>query len=106
MTSPNPDWRERIVNDLPEGKVQVRAQTFESAWELIRIAAYNRRMRPEDFIGRAALAVALFDSDGEISWEDATRREPPLPDIRRRKLPPRRLRGRGFGPWKIRMMDE
>lgn len=100
------DWRANILRDLPDGPVQIRGESYDSAWELIKIAAYNRRMHVRDFIARAALAVAVYDSDGEISWEDATDKEPPLADLRLNQIPRRRLRGKGFGPWKIRGMDE
>lgn len=106
MPKPKGDWRDNILNDLPEGPVPLRGQTYPTAMELIRVAAWNRRISVEDFVGRAALSVALYDSNGEITWEDATEKEPPLRDERRRKLPRRRMRGRGFGPWKIGSMSE
>lgn len=105
LGKPKGDWRDRILTDLPEGPIPLRGATFPSAMELIKTAAFNRRISVEDFVGRAALAVAIWDSDGEHSWEEATDKEPPLRDIRRRKLPKRRLRGRGFGPWTIRGME-
>lgn len=98
------DWRDNILNDLPEGPINVRGHTYPSALELIKVAAYNRRMTVEDFVGRAALAVAVHDH-GDITWEQATEKEPPLADIRRRSLPKRRLRGMNFGPWKIGSME-
>lgn len=103
---PKGDWRDNILNDLPEGPTTLKGQTFASALELIRVAAYNRRMTVEDFVGRAALAVAVHDHGGDMTWEKATEKEPPLADLRRRKLPKRRLRGRNFGPWKIEGMSE
>lgn len=100
------DWRDNILNDLPEGPITVRAHTFPSALEMIRTAAFNRRMTVEDFVGRAALAVAVHDFAGETTWERATEKEPPMSDLRRRSLPKRRLRGRNFGPWIIEGMSE
>ena len=105
-TPPTGDWRDKIVRDLPEVSVRLEGRTFPSALELIRIAAYNRRMSVLDFVGRAALAVAIHDQQGDITWEDATDKEPPLPDLRRWRLPRRRLRGKNFGPWKIEGMSE
>jgi len=99
------DWRDNILNDLPDGPVNIKGHTYTTALEIIRVAAYNRRMTTEDFIGRAALAVAVHDTD-DITWEQATEKEPPLSDLRRRSLPKRRLRGRGFGPWNIEGMSE
>lgn len=99
------DWRDRILSDLPEGPVNIKGHTFPSALEVIRVAAYNRRMTVEDFVGRAALAVAVHD-DPDLTWKMATEKEPPLSDLRRRSLPKRRLRGRGFGPWNIEGMSE
>lgn len=100
------DWRDNILTDLPEGVSSIRANTYPTALEMIRAAAYNRRMTVEDFVGRAALAVAVNDFSGQTTWEMATDKEPPLADLRRRSLPKRRLRGRGFGPWKIEGMSE
>lgn len=103
---PAGDWRDNILNDLPEGPVPLRGASFPSAVEIIKVAAFNRRMGLEEFVGRAALAVAVHDMSGEISWAQATEKEPPLKDLRRRKLPRRRLRGKGFGPWQIEGMAE
>lgn len=100
------DWRSNILRDLPDAPVVVKAATFPTALAVIEAAAYNRRMTVEDFIGRAALAVAVYDSDGSDTWDDIAEKEPPLRDIRLRKLPRRRLRGRGFGAWRITGMNE
>ena len=100
------DWRDNLLSNLPEGPINLRAHTYPTALEIIRAAAYNRRMTVEDFVGRAALAVAVHDFSGEMTWEEATDKEPPLSDLRRRSLPKRRLRGRNFGPWKIEGMSE
>ena len=100
------DWRANILRDLPDAPVTVRAATYPTALAVIEVAAYNRRMTVEDFIGRAALAVAVYDSDGSDTWEGISEKEPPLRDIRTRKLPRRRLRGRGFGAWRITGMNE
>lgn len=100
------DWRANILNDLPEARVTAKANTFPSALEMIRVAAYNRRMTVEDFIGRAALAVAVHDFAAETDWKRATEKEPPMADIRRHGLPKRRLRGRGFGAWVVEGMSE
>lgn len=105
-TSQSPDWRANILRDMPEDPVTIKAATFPTALELITTAAYNRRMTVEDFIGRAALAVAVFDAEGDPTWEDAFEKEPPLRDLRRRGLPRRRLRGKNFGPWRIGGMSE
>lgn len=99
------DWRDNLLTDLPEGPVTFRANTYPTALEIIKAAAYNRRMTLEDFVGRAALSVAVHDFSGDMTWEMATDKEPPLADLRRRSLPKRRLRGRGFGPWKIEGMS-
>lgn len=103
---PAGDWRDNIINDLPEEPVALKGMTFPSALELIKVAAFNRRMTLEDFVGRAALAVAVHDASAETSWTQMTDKEPPLRDLRRRKLPRRRLRGKGFGPWQIEGMAE
>ena len=100
------DWRDNLLANLPEGPINVRAHTYPTALEIIRAAAYNRRMTVEDFVGRAALSVAVHDFAGDMTWEEATDKEPPLADLRRHSLPKRRLRGRGFGPWKIEGMSE
>lgn len=99
------DWRDQIIQDLPEAEERLMIRSYPTALELIRVAAYNRRMSVRDFISRAALAVAVYDH-GDITWEEATDKEPPLPDLRRWRLPRRRLRGKNFGPWKIDGMHE
>lgn len=104
-TTPTGDWRDTIIQDLPEPSQKIMIRSYASALELIRIAAFNRRMSVRDFIARAALAVAVYDH-GDITWEEATEKEPPLPDLRRWHLPRRRLRGKNFGPWKIEGMSE
>lgn len=100
------DWRANILRDLPEPPVSVKGATFPAALAVIEAAAYNRRMSVEDFIGRAALAVAIYDGDGSDTWDEVMDKEPPLRDLRRRSLPRRRMRGRGFGAWKITGMNE
>lgn len=100
------DWREKILADLPDEWVVLRCRTFTTAEAIIKTAAYNRRMNVEDFIGRAALAVAVHDAEGDPSWVEATEKEIPLTDLRRRGLPARRLRGHGFGPWVIERMSD
>ena len=101
-----PDWRANILRDLPDAPITVKASSYPTAMAVIEAAAFNRRMTVEDFIGRAALAVAVYDSDGSDTWDDIAEKEPPLRDIRLRKLPRRRLRGRGFGAWRITGMNE
>lgn len=97
------DWRDNILGDLPEGPVQLRGTTFTSALEIIKIAAYNRRMHLDEYVGRAALAMAVADLG--LDWAEVTDKEMPMRDLRRHKLPARRLRGRGFGPWRIKGLE-
>jgi hypothetical protein len=97
------DWRADVLKSLPDRKVSFRIVTFESALELIDTAAFNRRMHTDEFVGRAALAVAAHDQD--LDWGLITRQEPPLRDLRRHGLPPKRLYGRNFGPWTIGEMS-
>lgn len=104
--SQEPDWVEAVMAELPEKVVKVEAHTHITALQAIKVAAYNRRMGLGDFIGRAAAAVAVYDSDGSITWDSLMEKEPPLRDLRRRRLPRRRLRGTGFGGWRITGMDE
>src|SRR5690606_5151725 len=100
MTTPN-TLQVQILRDLPDPMIERVYHTYPTAYELIKTAAYNRRMRVGEYVGRAALAFAIHDSEGEHTWEEISEKEPPMADRRRRKLPPRRLRGRGFGKWKI-----
>lgn len=93
------DWRNDVLRSLPDKKVAFRVVTFESALDLIEVAAYNRRMRVEDFAGRAALAVAAHDAG--MSWGEVTRKEPPIYDMRRHSMPAKRAYGRGHGHWSI-----
>ena len=100
-SSTTEDWREDLISDLAEPRIRVNAHTFPTAYEQIKVAAYNRRMPVEEFIGRAALAFAVHDSEGELGWGLITRREPPIRDLRRKGLEPKRYRGKNFGKWKI-----
>jgi hypothetical protein len=93
------DWRADVLRSLADDKKAFRVVTFESAYTLIADAAYNRRMLIEDFVGRAALAVAAYDADEP--WLAVTYKEPPLRDLRRNNLPPKRKYGRDFGNWQI-----
>jgi hypothetical protein len=95
------EWRADLLEDLPQARIEVRAQTFPNAYNIIKVAAFNRRMDPKDFIGRAALAFAVYDAAGNVTWKQATRLEPPMRDLRRHNLPKRRLFGEGFGSWEI-----
>jgi hypothetical protein len=99
-----PKWKADLILDLPEARIQVKAHTFPNAYDLIKVAAFNRRMSVEEYIGRAALAFAVYDSNGDTTWRAATRREPPMKDLRRHNLPRRRLFGREFGKWEIRSL--
>jgi hypothetical protein len=93
------DWRADVLKSLPDDKVAFRLVTFTSAYKLIGDAAYNRRMKMEDFCGRAALAVAAYDADEP--WFAVTQNEPPIHDLRRTRLPARRKYGRDHGDWQI-----
>ncbi len=95
------DIRAEIAEQLPEPRVSARFYTFESAFEAIETAAYNRRMRTGDFVGRAALAFAVFDSDGDLTWAEATEKEPPMRDLLKLGFDRDRLRGGGHGKWQI-----
>lgn len=99
------DWKADLLADLPQRRIAVKAHTYDDAYVLIQVAAYNRRMSVQDFIGRAALAVAVADSKGEHSWREMTRLEPPMRDLRRNNLPYKRKFGEDFGPWKITGME-
>jgi hypothetical protein len=98
-------WREDLLSDLPQARVEAMYNSWPDAFDLIKVAAYNRRLYVPDFVGRAALAVAVFDSAGEHSWREMTRAEPPLRDLRRINLPMKRRFGEGFGPWDIKEMQ-
>lgn len=93
--------REEIADQMPESRISSRFWTFATALGEIEDAAYNRRMTTRDFVGRAALAVAVYDSMGEVSWEEVTEWEPPMSDLARHGFPKDRLRGRGHGNWQI-----
>ena len=95
----SPRWKEALLEDVAEPRVEVAAWTFPRALDAIETAAWNRRMRTEDFLGRAALAVAVLDND--LNWDAITRLEPPMQDLRRKNLLVKRHFGRDFGDWKI-----
>jgi hypothetical protein len=86
---------------MPEKRLSARFHTFPTALSEISDAAYNRRMTVRDYVGRAALAFAVFDSEGELMWDELTELEPPMTDIVRPGFDRDRLRGRGHGKWQI-----
>jgi hypothetical protein len=94
-------WREDLLAALPQARIQVQAITFPDAYDLMKIAAFNRRMHVPEFIGRAALAFAVYDAGEDATWAAMTRNEPPMRDVRRHNLPPKRKFGHDFGPWVI-----
>lgn len=89
---------------LPEITLRSKYNTFPSAREVIVEAAHARGLGMGDFVGRSALAVAVYDLD--IPWRTIARTEHPVHDLRiyHGRLP---HFGRNFGPWIIeRMIDE
>lgn len=98
MTIPR-SVREAVAADMPEERVRLYAHSFPSAVSLIDVAAYNRRMKTSEYVGRAALSFAIHDSHGEDHWEDVTKNEPPMFSLLTRERV--RYRGHGFGPWEI-----
>jgi hypothetical protein len=96
--------REQIAAQMPEPRVSGRFSTFPSAYNEIRDAAFNRRMIVADYVGRAAAAFAVFDSQGEVNWEELMEKEPPISDLVRGGFAKERLRGGGHGEWQIRRL--
>lgn len=93
--------REEIEAQMVERRLSARFHTFPSALAEISDAAYNRRMTVRDYVGRAALAFAVYDSDGELVWDEITEKEPTMTDIVRPGFDRDRLRGEGHGKWQI-----
>lgn len=94
--------RQEIVEQMPEGRISSRFSTFPSALREIEDAAYNRRMITREYVGRAALAMAVFDSQGEIMWDEITELEPDISDLVKGGFAKARMRGRGHGEWHIK----
>lgn len=95
------DIRAQIAEQMPERRIYGRFATFESAYKEIEDAAFNRRMITREYVGRAALAFAVFDSHGEVMWEEITEAEPAISNITLGGYQKERLRGREHGPWQI-----
>lgn len=93
--------RQQIADQMPEKRISSRFHTFPTAFQEIEDAAFNRRMTTRDYVGRAALAFAVFDSQGELFWDDIMEKEPPIRDLVRLGFEPDRLRGEGHGKWQI-----
>jgi len=93
--------RQEIADQMPERRVSSQFSTFPSAFSEIKDAAFNRRLTPRDYVGRAAFAFAVFDSQGEVLWDEIMEKEPPIGDLLRQGFPKQRLRGRGHGEWQI-----
>ena len=86
---------------MPEERLRGRFYTFASALSEIKDAAYNRRMLYEDYVGRAALAFAVHDSQGEIMWDEIMQKEPKISNLTMGGYAKSRERGRAHGPWQI-----
>jgi hypothetical protein len=97
----SPEIRQSVQDQMPEPRVSARYTTFRSAQEQIEDAAYNRRMITGEYVGRAALAFAVFDSGGEVDWAEITALEPPISDLVRGGYAKSRIRGREHGDWQI-----
>lgn len=93
--------RHEIAEQMAEPRISSRFNTFPSAFAEIEDAAFNRRMTTRDYVGRAALAFAVFDSHGEILWDEIMEKEPPISDLVLGGYQKERLRGRGHGDWRI-----
>lgn len=93
--------RDQIADQMPEPRLSGKFSTFRSAYEQIQDAAFNRRMITGEYVGRAALAFAVFDSHGEVLWDEITRREPPISDLVMGGYAKSRIRGREHGDWQI-----
>ncbi len=93
--------RGEIGAQITESRLSAKFHTYPSALAEISDAAYNRRMTVRDYVGRAALSFAVYDSEGEVMWDEITELEPPMTDIVRLGFPRDRLRGRGHGSWQI-----
>ena len=93
--------RQEIEAQMVEKRLSARFHTFPSALAEISDAAYNRRMTVRDYVGRAALAFAVFDSEGQVMWEEITEKEPTMTDLVRPGFDRDRLRGDGHGKWQI-----
>lgn len=90
-----------IVDQMPEPRLSGRYTTFPSAFQQIEDAAYNRRMIVREYVGRAALAFAVFDSQGEVMWDEITQKEPTISNLTLGGYRKERLRGREHGDWQI-----
>lgn len=93
--------REEIAAQMPDPRLSSRFSTFASAFKEIEDAAFNRRMITREYVGRAALAFAVYDSHGEVLWDEITEREPSISNITLGGYRKERLRGRDHGDWQI-----
>lgn len=93
--------RAQIADQMPEPRLSGRYTTFPSAFQQIEDAAFNRRMIVREYVGRAALAFAVFDSQGEVMWDQITEQEPTISNLTLGGYRKERLRGREHGDWQI-----
>jgi hypothetical protein len=93
--------REEIAAQMPEPRLSGKFSTFQSAYDEIQDAAFNRRMITREYVGRAALAFAVYDSQGEVLWEEIMQKEPPISDLVKGGFAKSRIRGREHGDWQI-----
>lgn len=99
-----PDWQERLKDTLGDTTIPrylIQARVDDAYRPLIMRAARKRGLRPSAYVRRAVMAFVAHDLD--IDFLELSQDEPPIED--RDGLPPRRFRGKGFGPWRIRRLD-
>jgi hypothetical protein len=54
-----------------------------------------------EYVGRAAAAFAVYDSHGEVLWDEIMEKEPRISNITLGGYQKERLRGREHGEWQI-----
>ena len=99
-----PEWMELVedvVGSRPAPRYMIQALMDERYRSLIKRAARQRGMPVSHYVRRAVLAFVAYDLD--IDFIELAEHEPAIPQ--EGTLPPRKMRGRGYGKWRIRRLD-
>lgn len=100
------DWRERVFDavkpDARPPRYLIQSLMDESLRPLIKEAAKRRGIPVSHYYRRAVLSFVAHDLD--IDFEELAQFEPPIPEGE--GLTPRKMRGRGFGKWRIGRLDK
>lgn len=104
MNDERPEWQQRLEDAMEQASMPrylVQAQLPEEYRPLVTRAAAMRGIPVGAYARRALFAFIAYDLG--IDFLELAVAEPAI--VESEGLPPRKLRGKGFGSWRIRKLD-